>query len=133
MISWIKIYLIALSIFLIIDFLWLGLVAKNFYSRHLGEKMKEEVNPVPAIVFYLLFVAGLVFFVTMPAIESIRWQEAFFPAIFFGLVSYATYDLTNFATLKEWPFKVVVIDLIWGSLLTGVVSLLTYLLYLSLL
>ncbi len=133
MISWIKIYLIALSIFLIIDFLWLGLVAKNFYSRHLGEKMKEKVNPVPAIAFYLLFVAGLVFFVTMPAIESIRWQKAVFPAIFFGLVSYATYDLTNFATLKEWPFKVVVIDLIWGSLLTGVVSLLTYLLYLFLL
>ena len=121
-----KLYLIALPVFLIIDMIWLGLVAKNFYSRQIGFLMKADVNWLAAIIFYLLFIVGLVLFVISPATEKQSWVHALLFGALFGLISYATYDLTNLATIKNWPLLVTIVDLIWGAVLAASVSIITY-------
>lgn len=123
----IKLFFIALPVFFAIDMLWLGLVAKKFYSQHLGFLMRPDVGWVPAIIFYLLFITGLVTFVISPAIEKQSWLNALLFGAFFGLITYATYDLTNLATLKDWPIIVTIVDLIWGVVLSASVSVVTYL------
>ncbi|MGH4117392.1 DUF2177 family protein [Clostridium sp.] len=86
----------------------------------------KEYGVTAALSFYLLYIIGIVFFVINPAIEKKSWKYALFAGMFFGFITYATYDLTNLATLKDWPFKITIIDLIWGSTLCGSVSLITY-------
>ncbi len=122
----IKLYFLALSIFFAIDMVWLGLVAKQFYSKYIGFLMTKDVQWIPALIFYLLFIAGLVFFVITPALEKNNWMHALFAGMFFGLVTYATYDLTNLATLKNWPMIVTIVDLVWGMTVSGLVSVFTY-------
>jgi len=122
----IKLYLIALPVFFIIDMIWLVLIAKKFYSEQIGFIMRPDINWVAAIIFYLLFIAGLVTFVISPAFEKQSWIHAAAFGAFFGLVTYATYDLTNLATLKDWPVLVTVVDLIWGAFLAASISLITY-------
>jgi uncharacterized membrane protein len=124
---YIKLYSIALPIFLAIDAVWLGIIAKNLYAKHLGYLMAPSVNFTAAILFYLIFIAGLVSFVIMPALEKGSWVHAILFGAFFGLICYATYDLTNLATVKDWPVLITAIDLIWGSLISALVSLGTYL------
>jgi len=99
-----KLYFIALPVFFAIDMVWLGLVAKNFYAKYLGFLMTPNVNWVAALVFYLLFIVGLVLFVISPALEKQSWTHALFMGALFGLISYATYDLTNLATIKDCRF-----------------------------
>lgn len=125
----IKLYLIALPAFLAIDGVWLGLIAKNLYRQQLGYLMKANPNWAAAILFYLLFIVGLVVFVLEPAVVKNSWQQALFLGALFGLVSYATYDLTNLATVKDWPLLVTVIDLIWGAVLSASVSVISYLIF----
>ena len=79
-----------------------------------------------AIIFYLLFIAGLVIFVISPAVQKQSWIHALIFGALFGLITYATYDLTNLATLKDWPLLVTVVDLIWGTVLAASISLITY-------
>jgi uncharacterized membrane protein len=122
----IKLYAIALPVFFAIDMLWLGLVAKNFYKQQIGFLMKSNINWVAAISFYLLFIVGLVLFVIMPSIEKGSWVRAVLFGALFGLVTYATYDLTNLATFKEWPLFVTFVDLAWGATLGAIVSAITY-------
>ncbi len=122
----IKLYAIALPIFLAIDMLWLGLIAKDFYRGQIGSLMKSDINWTAAIIFYLLFTAGIVLFVVTPAIEKGSWMHALFFGALFGLIAYATYDLTNLATLKNWPLLVTVADLAWGAALASVVSAATF-------
>ena len=122
-----KTYFIALSIFFLVDMTWLGLIAKNFYSSQIGFLMKTNVNWLAAIVFYFIFVAGLVVFVINPALEQKSLQKAILMGLFFGLITYATYDLTNLATLKDWPILVTIVDLIWGMFLSATISSVTYL------
>ena len=122
----IKLYLIALPVFFAIDMIWLGFVAKNLYAKQIGFLMKPDINWTAAILFYLLFIVGLVIFVISPAIEKGSWAFALFSGALFGLITYATYDLTNLATLKDWPLLVTVIDLVWGSVLAASVSIITY-------
>ena len=122
-----KLYGIAFSIFLAIDMVWLGLIAKNFYGKQLGFLMKTNVNWAAALIFYLIFVAGLLVFVISPALEKQSLMSAVLMGAFFGLVTYATYDLTNLATVKDWPLLVTIIDLIWGTVLAASVSTLSYL------
>jgi len=122
-----KLYFIALPVFFIIDMIWLGLVAKKFYRSQIGFLMKTNINWVAAILFYLLFIAGLVFFVLSPAIEKRSLIYAIMAAAFYGLLTYATYDLTNLATLKDWPLLITLVDLIWGMVLSVSVSLISYL------
>ena len=120
-------YAIALIVFLVIDFLWLTVIAKALYARHLGYLMAPKPNLVAALVFYLLFIAGLQYFVLNPALTAGSWQAALFPALFFGLVTYASYDLTNLATVKDWPILITGIDLLWGSFVSGATSIVSYL------
>ena len=122
----IKLYAIALPVFFAIDMVWLGLVATNFYRGQIGSLMKTDINWTAAIVFYLLFIVGLVFFVITPAIEKGSWTYALLVGAFFGFITYATYDLTNLATLKDWPLLVTIVDLVWGAVLAASVSTVTY-------
>ena len=123
----IKLYLIALPVFLVIDAIWLGIISKNFYKNQIGFLMKTEINWLSAVIFYLIFIAGLVFFVILPAMEKNSWSHALLAGILFGLVTYATYDLTNMATIKDWPLLVTIIDLFWGMFIAGSVSIITFL------
>lgn len=123
----IKLYFIALPIFFIIDMIWLVLVARGFYGNQIGFLMKSNINWTAAIIFYLLFIAGLVFFVIMPALEKNSWLHALIFGVFFGLITYATYDLTNLATIKDWPLLVTIVDLIWGMILASTVSVVSFL------
>ncbi len=121
-----KTYLIALPVFFAIDMIWIGLVAKNFYAKQIGFLMKADINWLAAIIFYLLFIVGLVLFVILPALEKKSLIQVIILGALFGLIAYATYDLTNLATLKDWPMLVTVVDLIWGAVLASSVSTITY-------
>jgi len=122
----IKLFLIALPIFFVIDMAWLILVAKKFYQQQIGFLMKPDINWFAALIFYLLFIAGLVIFVISPAVEKHSWVHAILFGALFGLITYATYDLTNLATMKDWPLLVTVVDLIWGTVLAASISGITY-------
>lgn len=122
----IKLYAIALPVFFAFDMLWLGVVAKNFYRGQIGTLMKSDVNWTAAIIFYLIFIAGLVVFVISPAVEKGSWTYALLFGALFGLVCYATYDLTNLAVAKDWPLLVTIVDMVWGAVLAASVSTATY-------
>lgn len=109
-------------VFLIIDFLWLGVIAKGFYSRHLGHLMKDSVNWTAAILFYLVFISGMLVFVIHPAVAAQNAIRALWLGMFYGLVTYATFDLTSLSLLKGWSPTVVIVDIIWGIVLSGAVS-----------
>jgi uncharacterized membrane protein len=121
-----KLYFIALPVFFIIDMIWLGLIAKNFYSNQIGYLMKTEINWLAAIIFYLLFIGGLIVFVISPAVSQSSLKQAIQLGALFGLITYATYDLTNLATVKNWPVMVTIVDLIWGTILAASVSSISY-------
>ena len=121
-----KLYAIALPVFFAIDMVWLGFVAKNFYRDQIGFLMNSQINWGAAVAFYLLFVVGLVLFVITPAIEKNSWMHALVFGALFGLITYATYDLSNLATLKDWPVLVTIVDIAWGATLAASVSTVTY-------
>lgn len=129
MLDFLILYLIAFVTFFVVDLVWLGLIAKPFYDKYLGHMLRQPVNWTAAIIFYLLFIAGLVFFAIMPAVEAGRLPLALLYGGAFGFITYATYDLTNLATLKDWPVKVTLVDLTWGTCLGTVVTTITYLIY----
>ncbi len=122
----IKLFFIALPVFFVIDMIWLVFVAKKFYQEQIGFLMKPDINWIAAIIFYLLFIGGLVIFVISPAVKNQSWVHALIYGALFGLITYATYDLTNLATIKDWPLLVTVVDLIWGTVLAASISLITY-------
>lgn len=121
-----KLYAIAFTVFLAIDAVWLTLIAKHFYAKHLGYLMAKNPNLLAALMFYLIFIAGLLFFVITPALDKKMWMHALLAGLFFGLVTYATYDLTNLATVRDWPLIVTIVDLMWGMCLSTMVSVVTY-------
>jgi uncharacterized membrane protein len=112
-------YLSTLIAFFAIDILWLGLVAKSFYKDQLGSFMLESPNWLVAIIFYAIYIIGILVFAVKPALESEQLMKAIIYGALFGFFCYATYDLTNLATLKNWPPKMVIVDIIWGTVLTG--------------
>ena len=122
-----KLYAVAFASFLVIDLLWLGVVARSFYRAELGHLLRADVNWVAAFAFYLLFVIGIVVLVVWPAIERESLSRALLFGALFGLVTYAAYDLTNLATLEGFPLRMVVVDLIWGTVLCAGISGITYL------
>ena len=115
-------YLLTSIVFFAIDMVWLGFVAKDLYRRHLNNFLSEEVNWTAAITFYLLFIVGIFIFAILPALEKNSLARALTLGALFGFFTYATYDLTNLATLKNWPLTIVFIDIAWGSFLTASVS-----------
>jgi len=121
-------YLITLFYFLAIDFTWLSIMSKKVYAPQIGHLMAEKPQLLPAFIFYLLFVVGLLVFVILPSIsQNFSIGKTLLYAALFGLVTYATYDLTNLATLKNWPIVVTIIDMIWGATLSALVTLLSIL------
>jgi uncharacterized membrane protein len=118
----ILLYLITLAIFFALDMVWLTVVAKAFYRKRLGYLMAPKVVWPAAVLFYLLFIAGLVVFAVRPGLAAGAPIKALLLGAFLGLVAYATYDLTNQATVKDWPALVTVIDLVWGTTLGGLVA-----------
>jgi uncharacterized membrane protein len=123
----IQTYAASLVIFLLLDFVWLGLVARGFYRQQLGHLLSSDVRWLPAILFYLLFVAAVVVFAVLPAVERGSLLKAVLLGGFFGIVAYATYDLTNLATLKDFPALVAAVDMTWGCVLSAVVAAVGYL------
>ncbi len=108
--------------FLAADALWLGLLARSFYRDNLGSLMVERPLLGPAALFYLGYIAAIVFFATLPALREQSWTTALLYGAALGAAAYGTYDLTNLATLKDWPPIVSVIDLIWGAVATSVAA-----------
>lgn len=115
-------YIVAGALFAIIDGIWLSFVANKLYRSQLGSLLLDKPNLPAAIVFYLVFLVGLVVFVISPAMQSNDWKVALGLGALFGFVTYATYDLTNLATLKGYPLTITIVDLIWGTVLTASVS-----------
>ena len=120
------IYVLTLVVFLAVDLIWLVKIAPKFYKKMIGHLMAPKPNGPAAIIFYLLFIVGLVFFVGYPTFISGIWYEALINGALFGFFTYATYDLTNLATLKQWPLKVTIIDLIWGTFLSATTSTIVF-------
>ncbi len=119
---YIKLYLLTLAAFLVIDMVWLGLVARGFYRKYLGYLLSPSPNWIAAILFYLLFVAGILVFAVVPGLEAGTPGKAVLLGALFGLFTYATYDLTNQATIKDWPLVITLVDLVWGTVLSSTVA-----------
>lgn len=119
-------YLLAMAVFLLLDLVWLGVVAQDLYDRQLGDLLAEEPNVAAAFVFYALFVAGLLLFVVRPALEIGSGRDALVRGAAFGLVTYATWDLTSLAVIEGFPVTIAVVDMAWGTALAATVSTATY-------
>lgn len=115
-------YLLTFAVFLVVDMLWLGVLAKNIYQKYLGSFLSDQVNWGAAFIFYFIYVAGISIFAIYPAVNKGSLQHALLMGALFGFFTYATYDLTNLATLKGWPLPIVFIDIVWGAVLTAIVS-----------
>jgi len=126
--TFITLYLISVPLFFLIDLLWLGVIAKNIYQDKLGHLL-GEVNWIAAVIFYLIFLAGLTFFATYPAVLAGKLSTAILYGAFFGFVTYVTYELTNLALLKGWPLSIVFIDIAWGTFLGAFVTGAAYYIY----
>lgn len=133
MIQWsqfIILYGISLPVFLVIDLLWIGLVANSFYTQQIGH-LRGDIHWVAAIAFYVIFLAGLTYFVMYPAAQAVSVWQALMVGALYGFFIYAAYDLTNMATLKDWPLLMTVVDVVWGTILGASVSAVTVWLFLS--
>jgi len=116
-------YVLTIVVFLIIDLAWLGFIAKNLYQKFLGSLLTDKVNWTAALIFYLIYVVGISIFAIYPSVNKNSALSAILLGALFGFFAYATYDLTNLATLKGWPLQIVFIDIAWGAVLTAMVSL----------
>jgi len=119
---YLKLYCVTFIAFLVIDMVWLGIVARTFYQKHLGFLMAPGINWFAAILFYLLFIVGILVFVVVPGLNGSPLSTTLLRAALFGIITYSTYDLTNLSTIKDWPLIVTVIDIIWGMVLSLSVS-----------
>lgn len=124
-----KLYVLVLVVFLVIDFSWFGFFAKSFYLKNIGDIMKPVINWVPALLFYLIFVLALIYFVLYPnLIVQLNLYKALISAALLGFVSYATFNLTNMAILN-WPAVVAFVDTAWGAIVTVIVTTITLFLW----
>ena len=125
---YLKLYALTIPVFFIVDMIWLGGVAKGFYRRHLHLLLSTDVNWTAAVIFYLIYVAGIIFFAVRPAIAVDSLAQAALLGALFGFVTYATYDLTNLALIKDWPIVIVVVDILWGICLCTLVAAISFIL-----
>ena len=129
---WIKLYLATIPVFFAIDMLWLGFVARNFYQTNLRHLLSPDVNWPAAFLFYFIYIAGILLFAVRPGLEAQSLAKACLWGALFGFFTYATYDLTNLATLRDWPVNVVLVDILWGTVLCTLVAGGSYLIGLKL-
>ena len=116
----------ALLVFVVLDLLWLGVVAVGFYQRELAALLRPDPVWSVAAVFYVMYLAGVMVFAVAPALDAGAWTAALWRGAVFGLIAYATYDLTNLATLRDFPARLAVVDMAWGTVLTATVSVAAY-------
>lgn len=121
-----KLYILTTISFFLIDLVWLGVIAKDLYKNNIGHLMADKVNWTAAIVFYLIFIVGILIFAVLPHLESGSWKQAAIWGGLFGFFTYMTYDMTNLATLKNWSHLVVVADIIWGTVLCASVATVSF-------
>lgn len=126
MMQFIQLTIASALAFVAIDAIWLGIIAKKLYRDNLGSLMRDNPQMIAAGIFYAIFIVGLVFFVVQPAVDRSSWLYAMGTGALFGLVTYATYDLTNLATLQNWPLKITILDLLWGSFISSAVAVIAY-------
>jgi uncharacterized membrane protein len=119
-------YIASLIVFVGVDFVWLSRMGDAFYRPAMGGMALEGFRAGPAVAFYLLYAAGVLYFAVQPALASQSWQSAALSGLMLGLVGYGVYDLTNFATLRQWPLSLTLVDLAWGTFLTGLAALAGY-------
>ncbi len=125
MTQFMKLFFTSAVVFLIFDLFWLLVVSKKMYEHFIGDLM-GDVRIFPAVIFYVIYVIGVTFFVLIPGTEKGSIGYVILAGALFGLICYATYDLTNLATLKDWPVAMTVIDLVWGTAVTTVTSVIVY-------
>ncbi|MGM0379820.1 MAG: DUF2177 family protein [Bacillota bacterium] len=125
--NYIKSFLVTFSVFMVIDLIWLGVVAKNLYQKYLGYIMTSNINWIAAVIFYIIFVIGMLYFAIIPALDDMSLKKAIINGMAYGFITYATYDLTNLATLEDWPIFITIIDMIWGTTLAGLTTVISYL------
>jgi uncharacterized membrane protein len=125
--EYLKQYIISLIVFLGMDSVWLLFIAKQFYAKHIGHLMAEKPNLGVALLFYLLNIFGVLIFVINPALQKNSWLQAVILGMLYGFFTYATYDLTNMATLKDWPLIMTLVDILWGTFLSATASGIVYL------
>lgn len=118
-------YLLTTPVFFGMDMIWLGLVAKKFYQKEVGQFLKSTPNWPAAILFYLIYIVGILVFTVIPNLNNGPLKTALYGAGF-GFIAYATYDLTNYSTMKNWPLSVTLVDILWGTILTGTVAVISY-------
>ena len=123
---YLKLYALMVPVFFIIDLIWLGVVARGFYQKNLKYILRPDVNWTAAIIFYLVYIAGILIFAVLPGMAEDSWQHAALWGALFGFFTYATYDLTNLALLKDWPLNIVIVDILWGVVLCTVVATLSF-------
>jgi uncharacterized membrane protein len=122
MMKLVYLYLLTLPVFFGIDMLWIGIMAKDFYRNNLGHLLRPDINWAAALIFYLLYIVGILIFATLPALEKQSLRQAVVLGALFGFFAYTTYDLSNLATLKDWPVNVVFVDIVWGMFVTASVA-----------
>lgn len=120
-------FTIAFLVFMVIDLVWIGFIAAPFYRKHLGFLMAKKINWIAAVMFYVILIVGMVVFVIEPALAHGDIMIALRLGALYGLITYATYDLTNLATLEKWPIKMVIVDMAWGISLSVLVSTISFL------
>jgi len=123
---YVKLYGLTVPLFFVIDIIWLGVVAKNFYQKNLKYILSPNVNWTAAIIFYLIYIAGILIFAVLPAVAKDSLRHAAVWGALFGFFTYATYDLTNLALLKDWPIVIVIVDILWGVVLCSAVATLSF-------
>jgi len=123
---YLKLYLLTVPVFFVIDIIWLGVVAKSFYQKNLKYILSPNVNWTAAIIFYLIYIAGILIFAVLPAVAKDSLRHAAVWGALFGFFTYATYDLTNLALLKDWPIIIVIVDILWGVVLCSAVATLSF-------
>lgn len=121
-IFWLKLYLLTIPLFFAIDMIWLGYAARNFYKNQLSHLLSPDVNWPAALLFYFIYIIGILFFAVRPGLEVESLVRTSVLGALFGFFTYATYDLTNLATLRNWPLPVVVVDILWGTVLCTLVA-----------
>ena len=119
-------YVITAPVLFIIDLVWLGVISKSLYAKYLGPIMRESFNMPAAILFYICYTIGLVYFAITPALDNGSWVTAFGNGAMLGFIAYMTYDLTNLAVLKNFAWQIVPIDILWGTILSGAVSTIVF-------
>ena len=120
-------YAVSVPVFFAVDMIWLSVIAKGFYRKALEPLLTPNINWTAAIIFYFLFLAGILIFAILPGMEKRSLGHTVLMAALFGFIAYATYDLTNLATLRDWPLMLSIVDMLWGSFLSASTAAITYL------